>query len=149
MKRKVYTDGNGGSSVLIEGLGAYVPKVELEALKAQVEELREFALSVNRKCADYIMDGKRIDFETLGVAAYDSYRATPAQCLAEIRAQAVINFADMIRGAYLSGFVPSDLNVYDVYQSARNHVKDNYKINIPAWDDEVANQLRQQAKGGE
>ncbi len=66
----------------------------------------------------------------------------------EIKAQAVINFADMIRGAYLSGFVPSDLNVYDVYQSARNHVKDNYKINIPAWDDEVANQLRQQAKGG-
>jgi hypothetical protein len=125
-----------------------------QQLKAQVEQLLKPAKEAAEALgfASHHLRGRAsenmlMDMAEKADALISAIGSTPAQCLAEIKAQAVINFADMIRGAYLAGFVPSDLNVYDVYQSARNHVKDNYKINIPAWDDQVANQLRQQAKG--
>lgn len=44
MKRKVYTDGNGGTSVIIEGLGIYFPKAELSALTTDyVKQLDELS----------------------------------------------------------------------------------------------------------
>ena len=102
---------------------------ERDAIKAQVEQLREFALNVNRKCADYIMDGKRIDFEALGVSAFDAYRATPAQCLAardaEIKAQVVENLEEPL---FASGKADAD---------------------IGEWLKEQAKLIRQQVKGGE
>ncbi|MCT8871596.1 hypothetical protein [Shewanella xiamenensis] len=56
-----------------------------------------------------------------------------ADAVNETRAKAVMNFAEVNRGAYLSGFVTADLTVYDVYQSARNHVKDNYGYDTKPW----------------
>lgn len=53
----------------------------------------------------------------------------------DIKAAAVMHFAEMNRGAYSSGFIPAHLTVYDVYQSARNHVKDNYSYETKLWDD--------------
>lgn len=38
MKRKVYTDGNGSSLIMVEGLGEYVPKSEFVKIKAELEQ---------------------------------------------------------------------------------------------------------------
>ncbi len=59
-----------------------------------------------------------------------------------IKAKSVMNFAEVNRGAYLSGFVPAELTVYDVYQSARNHVKDNYDHKTAIWADDDATTAR-------
>ena len=66
----------------------------------------------------------------------------PVKCLADIRAKAVMEFAEIPRGAYLSGFVTAELTVYDVYQSARNHVKANYGYDTQPWDDDDAMEAR-------
>lgn len=62
MKRKVYADGNGSAAVLIDGLGHYIPvnqavalEKEIDQLKAQVEQLREFA--------ELIVEWKEYGFE--------------------------------------------------------------------------------------
>ena len=65
-----------------------------------------------------------------------------AKSIADIRAKAVMNFAELPRGAYLSGCVTAELTVYDVYQSARNHVKDNYGYDTQPWDDDNATTAR-------
>lgn len=66
----------------------------------------------------------------------------PAQSLtahdAEVSAKAVMGFAEIIRGAYSSGFSPAALTVYDVYQAARNHVFSSYETEAPIWNDEDA-----------
>lgn len=69
-----------------------------------------------------------------------------SKSIADIRAKAVMNFAEVNRGAYLSGFVTADLTVYDVYQSARNHVKDNYGYDTKPWDDDDATTARNAIK---
>ena len=118
MKRKVYTDGNGGTSVIIEGLGIYYSKAELSALttdyvkqldelsqanyeyrfqnnvlKAQVENFRDLLIRA--------VKGEQYIIESDLIAAIDSdlqseiseaIDATPSQCLAEIKAQAVEGF---------------------------------------------------------
>jgi hypothetical protein len=61
-----------------------------------------------------------------------------SKSLADIRAKAVMHFAEMCRGAYLDGFVSAELTIYDLYQSARNHVKDNYAHESTQWDDVAA-----------
>lgn len=60
----------------------------------------------------------------------------------DIRAKAIMEFAEVPRVAYLSGGVTAELTVYDVYQSARNHVKDNYGYDTKAWDDDDATTAR-------
>ena len=60
----------------------------------------------------------------------------------DIRAKAVMNFAEVPRGAYLSGGVTAELTVYDVYQSARNHVKQSYGYDTQLWDDDNATTAR-------
>jgi len=62
--------------------------------------------------------------------------------IADIRAKAVMNFAEVPLGAYLSGGVTAELTVYDVYQSARNHVKDNYAYDTRPWGDSNAMEAR-------
>lgn len=59
-----------------------------------------------------------------------------------ICSKAVMNFAEVPRGAYLSGCVTAELTVYDVYQSARNHVKDSYGYDTKPWDDDDATTAR-------
>ncbi|ACK47135.1 hypothetical protein Sbal223_2645 [Shewanella baltica OS223] len=65
-----------------------------------------------------------------------------SKSIADIRAKAVMDFAEVTRGAYLSGFVTPKLTIYDVYQSARNHVKDNYAYDTQPWDDDNATTAR-------
>ena len=65
-----------------------------------------------------------------------------SKSIADIRTKAVMNFAEINRGAYLSGFVTAELTVYDVYQSARNHVKDNYGYDTKLWNDDDATTAR-------
>jgi O-methyltransferase involved in polyketide biosynthesis len=40
MKRKVFTDGNGSTAILVEGLGHYVPSKEVEELEERIAELK-------------------------------------------------------------------------------------------------------------
>lgn len=65
-----------------------------------------------------------------------------SKSIADIRAKAVMNFAEVPRMAYLSGGVTAELTVYDVYQSARNHVKANYGYDTQPWDDDDATAVR-------
>lgn len=94
---------------------------ERDQLMSQVEALKQGVYHFNRSHGD---------LNPLFKAVTES----PKQCLADIRAKAVMNFAEVNRGAYLSGFVTAELTVYDVYQSARNHVKDNYGYETSPWD---------------
>lgn len=59
-----------------------------------------------------------------------------------ISAKAVMNFAEVNRGAYQSGFVSPELTVYDVYQFARNHVKDNYGYETKPWTGDDADKAK-------
>lgn len=108
-------------------------EAEIEALRVQVEQLREFALSVNRKCADYIMGGNRINHEDMGAAAFDVYKATSGQCLAEIKAQAG-------RDGFIAGYDEAWRQLFGTSspeQSAAFHANEYVK------------KLRQAAKAGE
>lgn len=60
----------------------------------------------------------------------------------QVRASAVMEFANLIRGAYLHGFIDNNPTVYDVYRSAQNHVKDNFGIDTENWDDSSARKSR-------
>lgn len=106
----------------------YLRGDELEALTVQVEQLREFILTVNRNCAAYIMDGKRINFEKLGAAAYDLYKSTPVQCLAE-------RDAEVAKAAF-----------YECYFQMRK-CKDGDVFDLVLSAEQYANQLRKQADG--
>lgn len=59
-----------------------------------------------------------------------------------IRASAVIDFVDMIRGAYDSGFIDNHPTNYDIYRSAQMHVKDRYGVETDNWDDELTKESR-------
>lgn len=59
-----------------------------------------------------------------------------------IRASAVIDFVDMIRGAYDAGFIDNHPTNYDIYRSAQMHVKDRYGVETDEWDDELAKESR-------
>lgn len=78
------------------------------------------------------------DSDPIPSALWDLWRKAPEQSLTDIRAKAVMHFAEVCRGAYLDGFVSAELTIYDLYQSARNHVKDNYAHESNLWDDETA-----------
>jgi len=59
-----------------------------------------------------------------------------------VKASAVMNFVEMIRGAYGAGFIDNNPTVYDIYRCAQNHVKDNYGIDTDNWDDDLAKESR-------
>lgn len=69
------------------------------------------------------------------------------QKLNKVKADAVMEFANTIRGAYLSNFIDNHPTVYDVYRSAQHHVKDFYGVETPAWDDATAKTSRETAQG--
>ncbi|EKO3640516.1 hypothetical protein M3898_000613 [Vibrio metschnikovii] len=58
------------------------------------------------------------------------------------KASAVMEFVDMIRGAYDSGFIDNHPTIYDIYRSAQMHVKDRYGVDTDNWDDELAKESR-------
>ncbi|GHX29976.1 TPA: hypothetical protein AB5C23_001256 [Vibrio cholerae] len=59
-----------------------------------------------------------------------------------LKASAVMEFVDMIRGAYGSGFIDNHPTNYDIYRSAQTHVKDRYGVDTDNWDDELAKESR-------
>lgn len=87
---KVYTFGD------IEKLEA-----ENAALRAQVEQLRKLGLIAIRKFS-------KADMYTIELEKLDNaYAATPAQCLAEIKAQAFEDFFSQVR--YMEGLSKPDI----------------------------------------
>lgn len=105
---------------------------ELVELKAPVQELRSACqLGIDMFIANDINVPNSI--ETM----QDALDATPAQCLAEIKAQAVEDAA-----TYLSESIPGQSHESVIF-------KDRYVYVSTRYMREYANQLRQQAKGGE
>lgn len=66
-----------------------------------------------------------------------------------VKANAVINFVETLRGAYGAGFIDNNPTIYDVYRSAQNHVKDNYGIDTENWDDDLAKESRSGWRNGD
>ncbi|WJT09267.1 hypothetical protein [Vibrio harveyi] len=66
-----------------------------------------------------------------------------------VKASAVMNFVEAIRGAYGAGFVDNNPTVYDIYRSAQHHVKDNYGIDTEIWDDDLAKESRSEWRNGD
>jgi hypothetical protein len=66
-----------------------------------------------------------------------------AKSIADIRAEAVMDFAKQVRGAYLCGAVPAELTVYDLFQTARNYAKDSYQHESEPWTGEYAEKTKQ------
>ena len=63
----------------------------------------------------------------------------------DIKAQAVMDFVNMMIGAFESGFVDKhNPTLSEIYQVARNHVRDNYDFDasniVAAWGSETAKQ---------
>ena len=63
--------------------------------------------------------------------------------LNQIKADAVMDNARNIAGAYCAGFIDNHPTTYDIYRTAQNYVKDNYGIDTEVWDDEHAKQSRE------
>lgn len=64
-----------------------------------------------------------------------------------VKAVAVLDFVNHIIGAYEAGFVDTPtLTLFDLYQTARNHVKDGYITITPGchevWGEELAEELK-------
>jgi len=62
----------------------------------------------------------------------------------QIKADAINNFVSTMIGAFESGFVDkNNPTLSEIHQVARNHVKDNYDIELPniveQWGENVAN----------
>lgn len=79
---------------------------------------------------DIVLECKRI-LSTTQAVNYD-----------ELKACAVMNFVNVIRGAYEAGFSNNHPTTYDIYRFAQLHVKDNYSVKTENWDDESAKASR-------
>ncbi|MGI2183404.1 hypothetical protein ACRN9F_14295 [Shewanella oncorhynchi] len=117
---------------------------ERDQLATQVEMLKSF---ISQQAIPNLLVLSADYPQCLGIDsaitdAEELVKMAPVKCLADIRAKAVMNFAELPLGAYLSGFVTAELTVYDVYQSARNHVKDSYGYDTQPWDDDGATTAR-------
>ncbi|WP_372941771.1 hypothetical protein [Shewanella sp.] len=129
----------------------------ISQLTAQIEELKAQVVDA---VGDGFYDGYLACVKDAREDSFDSFTITDSDVLRlseqhesehrysksinDIRAKAVMDFAGHARGAYLAGFVPSELTVYDLYQTARNHVKDSYNYETKPWTGEDA----EKANGG-
>lgn len=59
-----------------------------------------------------------------------------------VKASAVMEFVEMIRGAYYANFIDNHPTVYDIYRAAQMHVKDRYGVDTKDWNDELAEESR-------
>jgi hypothetical protein len=130
---------------------------EIEQLKSEAEELKAQLVDA---IGDGFYDGYWKCVEHAKEDSFDSYAINDSYILQlseqhesehhyvksidDIRAYAVMDFAGACRGAYLTGLVPTELTIYDLYQTARNHVKDNYNHESMPWSGDDA----EKAKGG-
>ena len=61
----------------------------------------------------------------------------------EIKAKAVMEFVNMMIGAFNTGFVDkNNPTLSEIYQVARNYIKDSYGVEVPdivqAWGEDLA-----------
>ncbi len=56
----------------------------------------------------------------------------------QVKAEAVMEFVNTLRGAFGGGFVDNNPTMYDIYRSAQNHVKLNYDHDSENWNDSLA-----------
>lgn len=67
-----------------------------------------------------------------------------------VKANAVMDHVNHIIGAYEAGFVDTPtLTLFDLYQTARNHVKDSYITITPGCNEVWGEALAEALKGGE
>lgn len=117
---------------------------ERDQLAAQVEMLQSF---ISQQAIPNLLVLSDDYPQCLGINsaitdANELVKMAPDKCLSDIRAKAVMNFAELPRDVYLSGGVTAELTVYDVYQLARYHVKANYGYDTQPWDDDGATTAR-------
>jgi len=115
---------------------------QVTALTAERDQLAAHVALFNKIMQEISIELDDSNDDPIPDLLWELFAFSPKQSLSDIRAKAVMNFAEVNRGAYLSGFVTADLTVYDVYQSARNHVKDNYGYDTKPWDDDDATTAR-------
>lgn len=60
----------------------------------------------------------------------------------QIKSTAVMDFVNMIVGAYDANFIDNHPTVYDIYRSAQVHIKDRYGAETESWDDKLAAESR-------
>jgi hypothetical protein len=110
-KLNVYFDGNGSDVIAVQGLGEFAPVAQLvqatqerDALAAQVKRL---AVTVDKARDLYIEE--HADGETDCVTPFDWYGVAPDRYLAEIRAEAVAEFAFTLAEAFPCGMSGGDV----------------------------------------
>lgn len=85
---------------------------------------------------DAPVDGVFIDGFEAGRKAMPAPKQEPAT--KQELADAIMGFAGDFIGAYLNGFIDTPLtNIAQIYQVARNHVKDSYGIDTKTLTDEI------------
>lgn len=117
MKRNVFMDGNGSGTVMIEGLGPYVPVSQVRSMQAEVERLQaahdDLQIENTSLEQTYGDDYVAIEQErdqlkahvqrfmevesdqvTLRVAVQSAQDATPEICLADHDAEVIERFKD-------------------------------------------------------
>ncbi|EOW9224826.1 hypothetical protein ACN26P_003358 [Vibrio cholerae] len=73
---------------------------------------------------------------------FDEIMADLAVDANQIKSTAVMDFVNVIVGAYNANFIDNHPTVYDIYRSAQLHVKDRYGAETENWDDELASESR-------
>ena len=114
----------------------------IDSLTAERDQLAAYVERFNKTMADLSVDAADSDDDPIPCSLRELFEITPKQCFDHVSAKAVMDFEEVPRGAYLSGGVTAELTVYDVYQSARNHVRDHYAYDTRPWDDSNAMEAR-------
>ncbi len=114
----------------------------IDSLTAERDQLAAYVERFNKTMADLSIDAADSDDDPIPCSLWELFEITPKQCFDHVSAKAVMDFAELPRETYLSGGVTAELTVYDVYQSARNHVKANYGYDTQPWDDDDATAVR-------
>lgn len=74
----------------------------------------------------------------------------PDDAIKQVQADAVMHFMATPVGAYESGFVDTPLcTIAELYQVARNHVKDNYGVETKSLAEEMGEDFARECMGGE
>lgn len=131
-KLKEQADGSMDLNPYVYQFAAALERLATAELKAQVEQLRELAeFWINQSKP---VGGRKDEYMTWLALGHQSaaMNATPAQCLAEIKAQ-----------AGRDGFIAGADSYFD------RHSDEEMSEHVLNSADQYANQLREQAKGAE
>lgn len=77
---------------------------------------------------------------TSNIVSSGSY--TPQNSDEEL-ADVVMDFANVFRGGFIGNFIEQPLvTVYDIHQTARTYVKDHFNLDVPPWNDQDAERIK-------